>query len=295
MLRYRGLGYVALNVSDIKRSRRFYEEIVGLQFSGEHGDGGVVLKAGDHQHLILHHGENPGLKSLGWRLEDESQLDVLTKMLRRHDLSWAALPARRCRALGVSRGVRISEPHTGATLDFFASPGPTPRSPMKGPVDGLGHAVLRVFRYRPAVRFFEEVLNFQRSDEVDGWISFLRCFPNPLHHSIGLANGARNMLHHVNFIVRSAEDVKSAAERFQRAAVPIMSGPGRHPPSGSTFLYFLDPDGITLEYGHGMERFPEEAPRAPRVLPAVPESLDFDANVRDPRIYAIGEIETMSL
>ncbi len=36
-----------------------------------------------------------------------------------------------------------------------------------------------------------------------------------------------------------------------------MFGPGRHPPSESVFLYFLDPDGLTLEYSFGMEEFPE--------------------------------------
>jgi 2,3-dihydroxy-p-cumate/2,3-dihydroxybenzoate 3,4-dioxygenase len=100
------------------------------------------------------------------------------------------------------------------------------------------------------------------------------------------------MLHHVNFMLKGAGELSAAADRFKKNGVPIMCGPGLHPPSGSAFLYFLDPDGLTLEYSHGMERFEEIAPRAPRVLPPVSESLDVLGNDRDPRMYAVGEIET---
>ena len=108
--------------------------------------------------------------------------------------------------------------------------------------------MLRTAHYREAVIFFKEVLNFRSSDEVEGWITFLRCFPNPLHHSIGIASAARNMLHHVSFLVRSLDDVHAAEKRFREGGVPIMCGPGRHPPSGSAFIYFLDPDGLTLDH-----------------------------------------------
>ena len=40
--------------------------------------------------------------------------------------------------------------------------------------------------------------------------------------------------------------------------VPIASGPRRHPPSDRMFLCYLDPDGITVEYGFGMEELPAE-------------------------------------
>lgn len=41
-----------------------------------------------------------------------------------------------------------------------------------------------------------------------------------------------------------------------------------------------------------MERFCEAGPRLPRVLPRVTESFDLQANRRDPRMHAVGEIET---
>ena len=41
-------------------------------------------------------------------------------------------------------------------------------------------------------------------------------------------------------------------------------GPGEHHPWGRIFLYFTDPDRVTLEYSQGMEEFPEEGAREAR-------------------------------
>jgi hypothetical protein len=61
-------------------------------------------------------------------------------------------------------------------------------------------------------------------------------------------------------------------------------------PSDSGFLYFLEPDGLTLEYSFGIEEFPELDPRAPRHLDPTPLNVDLLGSCRDPRISATGEI-----
>jgi len=92
-------------------------------------------------------------------------------------------------------------------------------------------------------------------------------------------------------MVTEIDDVGRGFNRFLRNNVPVVFGLGRHIASGSVFLYFLDPDGLTLEYSFGMEEFPEIDPRAPRRLPPVPESMDSWGAPRDPRLCAIGEVE----
>lgn len=298
MLRYGRLGYVALNVTDLKRSRRFYEDTLGLQFDGEGAEGELFFRTGgDHQGVVLFRGYKPGLKRIGWELEGEAQLDLLAQTLDRCRVAWRELSPQACRSVRVGRCIRMVEANTSASFDFisgFARRSLAPREATVSKIRRLGHVVLRTPRYREAVKFFEQTLNFRASDEIEDSITFLRCFPNPFHHSLGIANSERNMLHHVNFMLSEAGDVNAAVDRFRKSGVPIMCGPGLHPPSGSVFLYFLDPDGLTLEYSHGMERFEEIAPRAPRLLPPVPESRDSLSNARDPRMYAIGEIETLS-
>jgi 2,3-dihydroxy-p-cumate/2,3-dihydroxybenzoate 3,4-dioxygenase len=62
------------------------------------------------------------------------------------------------------------------------------------------------------------------------------------------------------------------------------------------FLYFLDPDGMTLEFSYGMEEFPEVEAREPRVLPGALESFDFwGGNPPDPRFASMGRISNADL
>ena len=103
------------------------------------------------------------------------------------------------------------------------------------------------------------------------------------------------MLHHVNFMVTEINDIGRALHRLRAQGVPIVHGPGKHPTSGSIFLYFLDPDGITLEYSFGMEEFLEADAREPRLLFAAPESIDSSGTSRDLKMGAVGEIEVVTI
>lgn len=60
MIRYRQLGYIALNVTDVERSRAFFEDDLGLSFEGHGPEGEAVLRAGPGQRLILHGGKQAG-------------------------------------------------------------------------------------------------------------------------------------------------------------------------------------------------------------------------------------------
>ena len=88
-------------------------------------------------------------------------------------------------------------------------------------------------------------------------------------------------------------DIGRGISRFNKAQVPIVNGPGRHPPSGSMFLYYLDPDGITVEYSFGMEEFPAEGARKPRVMEPIKASIDYWDSFLDPRKATVGAIERM--
>ena len=92
-----------------------------------------------------------------------------------------------------------------------------------------------------------------------------------------------NTLHHINFMVTDIDDIGKAMNRLKAADVPIVFGPGRHLPSTSIFLYFLDPDGNTMEFSFGMELFGESDGRGPRELQHKPEVMDIWGGRPDPR------------
>jgi len=149
--------------------------------------------------------------------------------------------------------------------------------------------------FAAACEFYTRVLGFRVSDLIDGAACFMRCHPNPYHHGVALIKATAPQLHHVNFMVSEIDDIGRAISRFAKNDVRIVYGPGRHPPSGSVFLYFLEPDGITLEYSYGMEEFPEDHARRPRLFEPVRESYDYWSSLRDLERYAaVGAIERTS-
>ena len=298
MIRFREFASIALNVSDLSRARNWYENMVGLQFNGTSSDGGLFFRiCGDHHSVVLYQSDKPGLKRIGWELESAEQMNALATQLDRNRVTWRELTKAECRDLHVSAAIRMIEPFTGAIHDFYASSieqMPTPYMPSIVQMRHLGHVVLGTPRYRAAIDFYENVLNFRTSDEIDGRINLMRCFPNPYHHSFGIASSERDMLHHVNFMVTDAEDLEKAQARFDANHVPVV-WKGLHPPSGNTFLFFIDPDGLSIEYGYGMELFAEIGAREHRVFPAKAESFDSTGARRDARMAAQGHIETAAL
>jgi len=230
-------------------------------------------------------------------MESAEDLDRIERHLRALGLPLRNVAADECAALGLARAIRTVEPNTGACFEYFEQMqnAPTPFTPTVTKIMRLGHLVLATSTHQTTEQFFREALNYRVSDRIEGAVTFMRCFPNPLHHSFGLSHGQANRFHHVNFMVTDMDDIGQALYRLQKHQVPIVFGPGRHPPSGSVFLYFLDPDRLTLEYSFGMEEFPEQAPREPRLLPKRLESIDYWGAIPSPDWAAHGEIEAVSV
>jgi 2,3-dihydroxy-p-cumate/2,3-dihydroxybenzoate 3,4-dioxygenase len=288
MIRYRKLGRVELNVTQLERARRFYEEVAGLQYVDTTADGGVRLRC-DHEHhnVVLYEAHEAGLRCAGFMLEDDAQFQPLLERLTQAGLHPLEVDASTCRARMQQRAVRVFEPLTGANLEFYL-PSPDsarPFQPTVTRIQRLGHVVFNTPDAARAVAFWRDVLNFRESDSVGEFITFMRCWPNPWHHGVGIAQFERRCLHHVNFMVTEIDDIGRALTRFARAGSDIVFGPGRHPASDSVFLYFLDPDGLTLEYSFGMEAFPEAFPREARRIEPSPIALDYWGSTRDPRCF----------
>lgn len=294
-IRFRRLGYVALNVTDLDRSRAFYRDMVGLAVEGEDDGEHVFLRCSDrHHNIVLVRGKTPGLKRVGWQMESPAALDAARRHFEEIGLSPVPVSNREAETLAISEAFRISEPTTGTTFEFYVDmdTAPTPYAPTHTKIARLGHVVINSPDRAATEAFMREHMNFRVSDRIDGVVSFMRCFPNPFHHSFGVGvSEARAGLNHVNFMVTDLDDVGRAHNRVKQNAIPIVYGPGKHPPSESVFLYFLDPDGLTLEYSYGMEEFPEVAAREPRLMPAGLDSFDYWGGLPEPTFAKVGEIE----
>jgi len=291
--RYRRLGYVALNVTDLARSLSFYRDLMGLEVS-EEGHGFAALRCSrDHHNLLLFQDATPGLKRIAFELETEGDLAAAEPYLKEIGLAPEWAPAAETKTLAMGRALRFREPNSGLCFEFFARMRHMALAfqPRDTKIQRLGHVVIQVRDIDRVHALMTEKLNFRTSDYVPGFAAFLRCFPNPLHHSLAVIGGATNQLHHVNFMVSDIDDVGRALRRMEKAQVEIVFGPGRHQPSESIFLYFLDPDRMTVEFSYGMEEFPESGPREPRMLEPRPEALDTWGSMPAPAFAKVGEIE----
>lgn len=286
-IRYKRLGYIALNVSDLARSRAFLTDIAGLDEVGPGTNGEILFRCSPNHHdIILHQDADPGLRRVGWEMESSDALEILARRLKDEGLALHLVDAATLDAQDQEAAYRFRDPFTGSTIEIYAARHGEDfdfrQSLAK--IQRLGHFVVTVPDADAAVRFYTEVMNFRISDSVPDVLTFMRCFPNPFHHSFGVAQGGvakgeRASLHHVNFMVSEIDDIGRGLVRFRKNDVPIVYGPGRHPPSDSIFLYFLDPDRLTLEYSFGMEEFAEIGPRPARVLPMNADTFDYWGNV----------------
>lgn len=294
-MRYSKLGYVELNVSDLERSREFYENLLGLEYSGVGSNGELRFRCSEDPYaVVLHKSDTPGFKRVGWMLESSAEFENLYKSFRENGVAYEVLSTEECDARLFAAACRIVEPFSKATFEFYILRDDWTSKPWDvtlAKIQRLGHIALWTPHKDESTKFLNEVLNFKYSDLIGDAVTFLRCFPNPYHHGIGIAQSNRYGMHHLNFMVSEIDDVGSGFHRFNANDVPIMKGIGRHPASGSVFLYFLDPDNLTLEYSFGMEEFPEHDPRQARKLPLKPESIDLWLGPVDKRYAMTGETE----
>jgi len=291
--RYRRLGYVALNVTDLARSTDYYRDLVGLTVS-ESSDAFAALRCSrDHHNVLLYPAGEPGLKRIGFELESAADLAAAQQHVEALGLVIEPVSAEELKALRTVAAFRFRLPDSGICFEFFVQMMQMAKAytPTVSKIERLGHVVINVQDFDGALGWLTDKLGFKVSDFVPGFAAFLRAYPNPLHHSLAILAGADNHLNHVNFMVTDVDDVGRAMNRMKQNDVEIVFGPGRHQPSESIFLYFLDPDRMTVEYSFGMETFPEQGAREARLLEPVPATLDSWGSVPTPAFGKVGQIE----
>lgn len=294
--RYRRLGYVALNVGDLERSTAFYRDLVGLAVSQATPEFVALRCSRDHHNLLLYPAKKPGLKRVGFEMESAQDLDAARRHVEALGMRTRDVPAEELKSLRTVSAFRFHLPGSGLCLEFFVQMMhlAQPYVPTVTKIERLGHVVINVAGFDQTLKVLTEQLGFRISDFVPGFAAFLRCHPNPLHHTFAVLTGEGNHLNHINFMVTDIDDIGCAMNRMKKAGVEIVFGPGRHQPSESIFLYFLDPDRMTVEYSFGMETFPEQGAREARLLEPAPGTLDTWGSTPTPDFGRNGVIEVLT-
>jgi 2,3-dihydroxy-p-cumate/2,3-dihydroxybenzoate 3,4-dioxygenase len=295
--RYEKLGYAAINVTDIERSIVFYRDLMGLDLVEKNADVAYLRCSSDHHNLVLYRAETAGLKRVANKVESPADLKAAYEFFLAEGLNPVWLSTEECTELNQGPTFRVLEPQSGVTFEFYdrMTHLADAYKPTLTKIARIGHVVVGSPNYEKAVHNLNTIFNFSISDFVEHKFTWMRCFPNPLHHTFAIGNSSRNHLHHINFMVTDVDDIGCALNRLKKAGVEIVFGPGRHLPSTSIFLYFLDPDGMTMEFSFGMELLPEDAARAPRMLEMSQRTMDIWGSSPQERFGKGGEIEAQGV
>ena len=300
MIRYKKLGYIVLSVTDLEKSKDFYENMVGLQFVERDNETVYLRSSYDHHNMILEQGSEPGLKRVAFELEKASQFQDVFNYLTDKGLNPIELSEKETQKLAQGRTLRFKDPYVGVTYEFYVEMmqlGLPYKSTHGLDIECLLHVVYESPHLEEITDFFVNTLNFKISDFSGRETNFvwLRAFPNPWHHTFAVTKGPENKLNHLAYKVGTVDDVGIQVNRLKDQNVPILFGPGRHHPSGSIFLYFADPDGMAIEYSQGMEAFPEEGAREPRRLEPSKETIDEWGGTPQPEFGQVGKLFTDDL
>jgi catechol 2,3-dioxygenase len=270
------LSHVEIRVPDLELATAYYSEVVGLIETARE-EGRVYFKCWDeHQHhsVVLNHAPTYGLDVLGFKVQDEADLDTLGARIEA-----AGYPTKRFHAgeLGPGSGetVRFEAP-SGHTTELvwgmaqvgnllpLTNPPPEPQGLVGIHPPRLDHIFLMCEDVDSVTAFYRDVLDFRLTEQILGDDGHQLCtFLERTHtpHDIAFITGPNGAFHHVAFWMDDWNDLRQAADICSYHGVPIDAGPTRHGATRGWGLYFFDPAGNRNEvYTGGYWADPDREP-----------------------------------
>lgn len=252
------LRSVELGVTDLHRSSTFYCRSWKLCIVAE-APGVRYLRASGAEHhvLVLRERERPGLVRINFAAANPRAVQRLHAELKSSGVAMRGDPHP------------IGEPGGGYGFAFTDRAGRELRVLADVAVhaearDGrdeprrLSHVVLNSADADDDADFLMDLLGFRRSDQTE-MMDFLRCNAN--HHSIAFVRTGNVSLNHVAFEMPDWDAVMRGAGRMKEFGHAIEWGIGRHGPGNNVFAYYLDPDGLTVEYTAELQQVDEATHR----------------------------------
>jgi len=246
------LGYVALEATDISKSKDHYAETIGMTETAVGHDGESYLSIGyEHHNIVLRKAEQKALAHLGFQLKPEIEIKDL---LREAQEAGLTATTKSDSQPGIAELVEITAP--GDVVHQFYHEIATPAPGFKGGVVSplrLGHAAIISTEGAKLRKFYEDFLGFWFTDSIAGVANFLTC--NREHHVVNVTMLPENRLHHIAFQLKGNAAHAVAADALRKDGVPIQWGPSRHSAGHNLASYHFDPDYLLIELYTDMDVF----------------------------------------
>lgn len=238
------LRSVEIGTPDLAASVDFYTRVWGLDVVAETGDKVFLAATGDDFHVLeLKQSDRSELRKITFRV---TSIEDLKSLFARSVAAGCAVLREPGSADAPSGGERfvIREPQ-GSVLEFVHGDRRRQGAIVPNRPHRLAHVNINSARIETLSSFYRDVLGFRLTDRSK-LMAFLCC--NADHHAVVLAEAAANGLNHIAFLMPDLESVMRGSGRIVDHGYPIGWGVGRHGPGDNVFAYFIDPQGVVIEY-----------------------------------------------
>lgn len=238
------LRSVELGTTDLSVSVDFYTRIWGLEVVAEAGDKVFLAATGDDFHVLeLKQSDRNELRKITFRARSAEDL---TSLFSKAVSAGCVVLRGLGKADAPSGGDRfvIREPQ-GSVLEFVHGDRRRQGTIVANRPHRLAHVNINSAEIEALSGFYQSVLGFRLTDRSK-LMAFLCC--NTDHHAVVLAEAPVNGLNHVAFLMPDLESVMRGSGYVIDQGFPIGWGVGRHGPGDNVFAYFVDPQGVVVEY-----------------------------------------------
>jgi catechol 2,3-dioxygenase len=262
------LGYVALNVVDLKAAVDDAVGITGLHLVDVNADRALLTSNQRHAELVLHRAGDNAVRCVGIEAPDAAAVVEVAARARGTGLSilshQPSLPS-------ISQSVTLATPE-GHVLEIHSplpedqprrhgGPGIHPRR--------LCHVNLASTDPETLESLLSSLLGMKLSERTDGYeLMWLRA-SDGRHHTVGIAKSTRSGLHHFAWELAQFSDFMRLGDLLDTQDRLIVWGPGRHGCGDNLFSYYLDRAGFLIECSAEMEVIHDDQPA--RVISCPPD------------------------
>lgn len=238
------LRSVELGTPDLAASVDFYTRVWGLDVVAEAGDKVFLAGTGDDFHVLeLKQGDRSELRKITFRMRAAADLKTLFAKTVAAGCTVLREPGPADAPSGGERFV-IREPQ-GCVLEFVHGDHRKAGVVVANRPERLAHVNINTASIKALSGFYRDVLGFRLTDRSK-LMAFLCC--NADHHAVVLAEAPANGLNHVAFLMPDLESVMRGSGQVVDHGYPVGWGVGRHGPGDNVFAYFVDPQGVVIEY-----------------------------------------------
>jgi catechol 2,3-dioxygenase len=248
-------SHVTLGVTDLARSRAFYESTLGLHVEDKTGEALYLrgLEERQHHSLVLRKEAKPAAHHLGFKVASEEDLDKAAHLFKAQGLEHAFVEAP-----FQDRTLRVIDP-AGLPLELYFKMEQCERllqqySHYKGvQPQRLDHFNVFAPELQRTIEFYAglgfRLTEYAEEDGEGGRIAAAWMHRKGNVHDLAFTNGAGPRLHHLAYWVPTALNIIHLCDVMATTGylANMERGPGRHGISNAFFLYVRCPDGHRTE------------------------------------------------